>query len=548
MADDKTPGPQNTAVASEEFSRFRYVSQATGSDSKGVGTKSNPWKTLQKALTDTPKSSAESRSAILVAEGFYSGREIQMREHVELYGGFDPISWDRDISRYPSILSGENSRRIILGANYTRLDGFVIRDARVRGDGAALYCKGTSPTVTNNRFQNNQTLAPEDWAPGKLHEKAHDGGAICACQGAAPTIANNLFVENRTEIGRGAAIALYSNCEGVIRENVFLHNETGTADGHRSSDGGAVSVFDWSKPRIEQNLFIENQALAVNDGGALFVALWSSPAIVGNRFVGNKSADDGGALFIGGQEHRYDREFDPLPNAKDYFVLVKNNLLCGNSNPKRNSGGIRMTMQSRAELVNNILAEKDQLYIQASEVDLTNNTFLEDMILIEFTSQLAPRLIVNNIMWGKLVYDWETPITSSNVRDGYPGQGNFDAKPKLDQEQKQLVVTKANFDSDRHVTTLEIAESNWDKNELSGRIVESDKRWTIVKSNDANQLVLWGDLSYLDQVNLLPTYRLRPQSPCIDRGSDQHAPQTDIDGDLRPLGLSADIGADEFVP
>ncbi len=548
LAEVDDPGPQNCDVVNEDFASIWYVSVTTGSDTHGNGTKSNPWQSLQKALTDVPNASVNSRSAILVAKGNYSGGLLQMREYVDLYGGFDPIGWERDIFRYPTVLSGENEDRILLGANHARIDGFVIQSARVRGDGAALFCAGTSPTVTNNCFRDNQTLSPVDWNPGFLHAKAHDGGAICACQGAAPRIVNNLFVENRSEIGRGAAIAFYSNCDGVIRENVFLNNEAGTADEHRSSDGGAVSIFDWSKPQIEQNLFIENQALARNDGGALFVALWSSPSIVGNKFVGNKSADDGGALFIGGQEHRYDREFDPLPNEEEYSVLVSNNLFCGNSNPRSNSGGIRITMQSRAKIVNNILAEKDQLFIQASEVELTNNTFLEDMILIEFTSQLAPRLIVNNIMWGNLVYDWETPITSSIVRNGHPGEGNIDIKPMLDQELQSLSVALAIFDPDTYLTTLDIVDANWDKNYLAGRVVEFDKRWSIVKSNDANQLCLWGDLSRADHLNLLPTYRLQADSPCIDRGSDQHAPQTDIDGDLRPIGPRSDIGADEYVP
>ncbi|MDZ7765889.1 MAG: hypothetical protein U5K00_15985 [Melioribacteraceae bacterium] len=43
-----------------------------------------------------------------------------------------------------------------------------------------------------------------------------------------------------------------------------------------------------------------------NDGGAVFIALWSSTAVKNNIFVDNECGDDAGALFVGGQEHRYD--------------------------------------------------------------------------------------------------------------------------------------------------------------------------------------------------------------------------------------------------
>ncbi|TWU27871.1 right-handed parallel beta-helix repeat-containing protein [Bythopirellula polymerisocia] len=548
VAEEQAIGPQSTPVAREDFAHIWYVAQSTGSDSQGDGSQSKPWKSIEKALAEMPKASAEKRSAVLVAEGKYLCNALQLREYVELFGGFDSANWDRDIFLFQTILVSKDQCRILLGSNHARLDGFVLKGSQLRGEGAALYCKGTSPIVTNNRFQNNQTLAPLSWQPNYLHEKAHDGGAICALAGASPLISNNLFIENRTEIGRGAAIAFYSHCGGVISNNVFLGNRTGLSDQHRSSDGGAVSIFEWSKPRIENNLFIENQALAVNDGGALFVALWSSPSIERNVFVGNKSSDDGGALFIGGQEHRYDRPLDPLPDAEDFSILLSNNLFFGNANPKSNSGGIRMTMQSRARLVNNILGEKDQLYVQSSEVHLTNNTFLDTMTLIQFNAQLAPRLLANNIMWGKLKYEGETPIISSNVLGGFPGKGNMNTEPFLDQDLKKLTVLSADFDSCRFVTNLQIADADWEPNSLVGRVIESDRRWSVVKSNHANQVVVWGNQSHVAKVNLLPTYRLQSQSPCIDRGSDQHAPLTDIDGDRRPVGRSADIGADEFVP
>jgi len=52
-------------------------------------------------------------------------------------------------------------------------------------------------------------------------------------------------------------------------------------------------------------------------------------------------------------------------------------------------------------------------------------------------------------------------------------------------------------------------------------------------------------------------YHLRPTSPCIDSGTEENAPATDIDGELRPVdilgtgqdgtGMEYDIGYDEFI-
>ena len=42
-----------------------------------------------------------------------------------------------------------------------------------------------------------------------------------------------------------------------------------------------------------------------------------------------------------------------------------------------------------------------------------------------------------------------------------------------------------------------------------------------------------------------PEAYLHPDSPCIDKGTDEGAPAVDLDGDKRPQGEAVDIGADE---
>jgi len=544
---NKSPGPSTVSVAVKENGCLRYVSQAAGSDSQGDGSKTKPWRSIAKAMEQSRGASADEPCAILVAAGRYSCDELKMQEYVDYYGGFDPASWEREIFRHPTVLDGNDRSRILVGADHSKLDGFIVRRGLVRGRGAALLCDGTSPTLTNNRFVENKTKKPIEWHPKELHEIANDGGAICCLNGAKPDINSNIFADNRTEVGRGAAIAQHGRCGGVIAHNIFLDNETGTDDEHRSSDGGAISVFDWSSPRIENNVLLENKARNTNDGGAIFVALWSSPVIIKNIFVGNRSTDDGGALFIGGQEHRYSKPKDPVPDEEEFCVEVISNVFLGNENGARNSGGMRLAMDARATLQNNIMARDARLYVQDSAVEITNNTILEETFFRDMSQRSAESLIVNNILWGLLTLPPETSIGFCNVRDGYQGEGNISEEPRFIQDQDRFPLASATYIPSEHSTAVRTPARQLANDELAKRIVRADHRWGVVKSNQHDVISVWGDVSGEKELRVLPTFRLHSESPCIDRGTMEDAPQQDIHGDARPSGKGVDIGADEVT-
>ncbi len=57
-------------------------------------------------------------------------------------GGFSEENWKRDIHKFPSYLSGEGRRRVLIGANNAKVDGFVIYQGQIRGKGAGVYCEG----------------------------------------------------------------------------------------------------------------------------------------------------------------------------------------------------------------------------------------------------------------------------------------------------------------------------------------------------------------------------------------------------------------------
>ncbi|MCU0645339.1 MAG: right-handed parallel beta-helix repeat-containing protein [bacterium] len=500
-------GPKTENVQLDNYQKLFYVSSANGSDENGNGSAQLPWQSISLALSQIRDAASERRYAVLVSQGDYADTPISMKEFVDLFGGFDPTNWKRDIVKHRTILTGGQERRVVIGANHARLDGFVISNGQIRSKGSGVFCDGISPIITNNVFTSNKTLTPIPWHPKFLHETANDGGAIYCENGAAPIIENNLFTKNTTENGRGAAIAFHKNCNGRIANNVFLNNTTGLNDPMRSSDGGAISIFDWSSPVIENNIILNNESLASNDAGGLFVALWSSPVIRRNIFVGNKGGDDAGALFVGGQEHRYDRPLDLLPGEDKFFVRIDSNIFIGNSNPSKNSGAMRFTMESRGEFNDNIVAHNSGIYFQRSEVVIKHNVILDDFLFIETKEGLKPGQIQKNLIWGNFALETEAFVRDNNLQ--HPRDGNFSSPPEFVDDWIELRANSATYRPRQFVTGIFIANGKFKKNELANRVVKAGDRWGVIKSNREKDIEIWGDFSGAIQCMVLPTYQLK---------------------------------------
>ena len=539
-----TTGPRNTPVDLDAYGRILHVSAVTGSDATGNGTAGAPYASITHVLAALHDANAGiDRTAILIAAGTYHVQDLRLHPGADLYGGFDPTAWTRDIQVHPTIFDARNEGRVLLATsagttaetstdaaadtaaahtrrnNSPRLDGIHVRNGRTRGPGGGILIDAVSPVLTNNVFTRNTTLTPRDWAPGHLHETAHDGGAIYCRNGAAPEIRNNLIFANTTETGRGAGIAFDHHCDGVIADNVLVGNIAGTADPMRSSDGGGISVFNSSSPEITGNVVLGNRALHDNDGGGIFVAYWSSAKVRDNVIVANHGGDDGGGLFVGGQEHRYDRPFDPMPSAEDFFVEVTGNRFFGNTNPSRNSGALRITMESRGRVEGNVAALNNGFYLQRSELEVTDNTILEDTLLVETREGLEPTRFSNNIVSGSLENDGAAIVTGSLLRDGAAGEGNVAGLPEFLEDGKELQVLAASYSASGQQTRIDVS-ALLPPEDLTGRVVVSGDAWGVVCTASGRRLTLWGDLRSATGLRLLPTYRQTASSPGFGKGFD----------------------------
>ncbi len=504
----KITGPKTEEIDEAGYAKIYYVADNVGSDETGDGSKEKPWASINYSLSKISNASAESRIAVLVSEGDYSKSTIRLKEYIDLYGGFSEKEWERDIAKNVSVLSGDGKRRIVVSADNTKLDGFMLMGGVIRGKGAAILCNGVSPQISNNTFYRNKTLKPIPWNPKFIHETAHDGGAIYCENGTNPLIKNNLFVNNQTENGRGAAIAFNNRCTGQIIDNVFIKNVAGTDDPMRSSDGGAVSVFDWCRTIIKGNIILGNRAESKNDGGGIFLALWSSAEINNNMFVDNWSGDDAGALFVGGQEHRYDSPLDHLPSEEEFYVTIRENTFLGNSHGGNNSGAMRFTMESRGEFVNNVVAHSNGIYFQRSDVKIIGNTILENFLFKETKEGLNPGHISENIIWGDFIITTEANVTNNNIKDGFGGADNFSEPPVFDDDGIEFVAEGVSYHTLRFYTSVYLSDHQLDPGSLIGRVVYANGKWGVVRSNNTHNITLWGDFSREIRFSILPTYRL----------------------------------------
>ena len=199
---------------------------------------------------------------LLVAGGTYGGATVEMRQHVDMYGGFEGVAWTRDLERYPTVLDGENGRSVIVGASNARLDGFVVTRGNTEHSGGGMYCYSSSPSITNNVFSGNS---------------AYSGGGICCTMSSSPAITNNVFIDNSASQG-GGVLCDYSSSP-AITNNMFSGN---SADYPYSGGGGGLCCFRSSSPTVTNNIF--NGNWAKYSGGGVYCDS-SSPAAITNCIV-----------------------------------------------------------------------------------------------------------------------------------------------------------------------------------------------------------------------------------------------------------------------
>lgn len=496
------PGPAaQPALNLDAYAKVLYVAQAGGDDIRGDGSLARPFASITAAIEAAGRPAVNQRVAVLVSAGRYIQPTLALKPRVDLYGGFAAPGGERNLFLHATYLDGREQTRLAIGADDTRLDGFHLVNGRVRGKGAAILCDGVSPVIAHCVLSNNRTLTPENWNPPLLHETAHDGGAIMALNGSAVRIEHCLFYANTTECGRGGAFAADRAAIPQIVASVFANNRAGLDDPMRSSDGGAISFFDWSRGEIADNVVVANEALTRNDAGGVFVALWSSPRIVRNVIVANEAGDDAGGLFLGGQEHRYDGPLDPYPAAERFDIAVEGNVFIGNTNASRNSGAMRVTMETRARFTNNLITgNAGGFYLQRSEIVAERNTVWQEWQFLEDKPSLGPSRFVGNIFKGPTgsVESRRVTFAGNMAPASTPGGPHLPVEDIFVEDGVAGDLTGLQFDAVTCTTTVTTSQPLPAADYVNRVVRMSDGRQggqaRVIARASGSEIVIWGRL------------------------------------------------------
>lgn len=486
-------GPHTVMVNLETYDKVVHVSATTGSDKVGDGSRGSPYASILTALQGIEERGEETRVAVLVAEGSYQKGTIGMRPEVDLFGGHSAETWERDILEHESILDGLHSRRVLIGADNARIDGFVIQNGRTFGYGGALLCDNNSPTITNNRFEGNHTTQPKAFRNDLIHQQGNFGGAIACLYNSVPKIHNNLFAGNWTEIGEGGAIAVFGwirmegNPVASIENNVFVGNISGLKDHGRtrSSSGGAISCSHEASPIIRNNVIAHNRAMGRSDAGGVYCEYFSSPAIEYNWIVGNEGDDDGGGIYTM-------RLGEPA---------IHRNLIAGNWTTGGGVGGVRVSKEGRARLTENLIVQNQsgggvQLvdgWTVVGRNTIADNSGGPGIRYVQNLTYFQPTTIENNAIFGnenEAIIFHEQAGAAPVLKDNSLDENQVVSDSDLDWNTSDI-----RFDARRNQTTIKLENASFEDDALAGRTVHLGRRWSVVVRNRMDTVVVWGDFS-----------------------------------------------------
>ncbi len=524
-------GPVTEEIDRAKYKQVYYVDRMKGSDKDGNGSIDKPWESVTYALEKTVNASSENRCAILVASGSYSGSTVIMKQFVDLYGGFKSGSWEREIQAYQTLLDGQKMRRVVIGADNSCIDGFTIRNGLSKSHGGGILCDDTSPVISNCIIENNYVMEPDNFNHTRIHQNGNHGGGIACLYNSVPVIRNNLFYNNETSIGNGGGIAFYgwlrnpdapptkiinNRMEGgwqpLVANNIFINNTSGVNDWGRtrSSNGGAISCAYESRPVIENNLIICNQAKGRSDAGGIYTENFSYPFINGNWIVGNISDDDGGGIYTNHTGH----------------ALITNNFIAGNWTVGKGAGGVRLSKESRATVKDNIIVHNQTgggVQSVDSYMELINNIIMHNKGNVSLRYSNVFSYFVPSVIEKNIILDNENKISielkegekinfkGNNLKEKVDASNNSYKPVEFENNEINIEIDNYQYFPETYQTVVTV-RTNTEKNNLTGRVFNSGDFWSVISKIEGNKIFVYGNIekrSPLKTGIILSDYKIR---------------------------------------
>lgn len=222
-----------------------FVDAANGSDTRGDGSRNNPFKTITYAIQR-----AEAGSVIQLFPGVYSEESgetfpIRLKAGLTLRGDESTLGEGYLITGGGTYMSPTLGRQnvALLAETGAEVRGVTLRNQGRRG--YALWVESASPRILNNSFVGSIhdgifiAGASNPWVEGNRFYKNGANG-ISVLGTSQPTIINNLFQET------GFGITIDQRSAPIVRNNRILQNRTG------------VIVGGSSRPILRNNLIAQN--------------------------------------------------------------------------------------------------------------------------------------------------------------------------------------------------------------------------------------------------------------------------------------------------
>lgn len=222
-----------------------FVDAANGSDTRGDGSRNNPFKTITYAIQR-----AEAGSVIQLFPGVYSEESgetfpIRLKAGLTLRGDESTLGEGYLITGGGTYMSPTLGRQnvALLAETGAEVRGVTLRNQGRRG--YALWVESASPRILNNSFVGSIhdgifiAGASNPWVEGNRFYKNGANG-ISVLGTSQPTIVNNLFQET------GFGLTIDQRSAPVVRNNRILQNRTG------------VIIGGSSRPILRNNLIAQN--------------------------------------------------------------------------------------------------------------------------------------------------------------------------------------------------------------------------------------------------------------------------------------------------
>ncbi len=555
---------------------LRYVA-AEGTDvGNDCAISMNPCATVQRAVDV-----AEPDDEIRVAAGTYTGVQLRqgitqvvyISQSVTIRGGYTVTNWTTsDPEVNATILDAQGLGRVIaiLNAGVT-LEGLRITGGdtqsfadlssgiagRIGGGlyieaspqavisgcqiysntatyfGGGLYAYSSVITVTQSRVFSNG-LSPAYSVGGGIYAEpgisfvdnnivfdnsaVYGGGVYLGFGSLGGRLSENQIYNNRAfQRGGGSLLISMQTPDVLISRNVFSQNVAGT-DGGGMWLGTGISV-------VTGNLVISNTAS--NEGGGVYL-LGSADTLVNNQFISNTADAGGGVSLLNGYaalienyfEHNYAGAGGAVQAWDSGLTMTANALV---SNTALVGGGLAFhAEQGQANLTGNVFTANNATGLE------TGSAIAIDAIR---SGQLNNNAFLNNRGYALIMDDGPVTLTHNTIVSNVGGIRLFDtgAEPEL---------TLINTIFARNGTALEATDGTTAT--LDGVL------WfdNMANTYDSGYITI-GQQITANPLLAADGYHLLTGSPAIDAGVPSGVID-DVDGEPRPSGSAADIGADEW--